>query len=383
MLHFMSEEHNSAVPKSILERVLSSQHAQAIEGFDPVESFSLLIKGLTDKEQAVLRRRFGLDGQAPKTLEEIGRQFRVTRERIRQIESGAVQKIRRGRQFRDIVAPIERLLLSILNAHGGVLEEQAFFVEVLSHAGGAPEQRRALTFVLEQLLAHRFEHCPAVTVFRSSWKLKAQSLELVRQAIETMAAVIRQQAAPITRTQLLTLFRQQPLYHQHQTWFTEDVILSYVGLATQLARNPFGEYGLTSWGTIVPKRMNDKILLVMRKHGKPLHFTDIAQRINEAGFDSRAAYPPTVHNELILNAEYVLIGRGIYALKEWGYKPGVVADVLVEVLRRANRPMPRDELIEAVLRQRMVKRNTVMLALTNKKLFHRRPSGEYQLAEQT
>ncbi|MBI4090328.1 MAG: hypothetical protein HY421_02900 [Candidatus Kerfeldbacteria bacterium] len=379
----MSEQSSTSGQKSILERVLSSQHAQAIEGFDPMAGFSVLVRGLTEKEQAVLRQRIGLDGQAPKTLEEIGQQFRVTRERIRQIENGAVHKIRRSRQFKETIGPIERLLMSILNQRGGIMEEQSFFLEVLSHAGSAPEQRRALSFILEQLLSHRLEHRPPGNGFRASWKLKAQSLELARQAIEALTSGVRQAAVPLTREQLLAAFRKLPLYQQHQTWFTEEAVLSYVGLSAQLGKNPFGEYGLTAWGTIVPKRMHDRILLIMRKHGQPLHFTEISKRINEAGFDARPAYPPTVHNELILNSEYVLIGRGIYALKEWGYKPGVVAEVLVELLRNADQPMSRDELIDAVLKQRMVKRNTVMLALTNKKLFRRLPSGEYELATQT
>ncbi len=166
---------------------------------------------------------------------------------------------------------------------------------------------------------------------------------------------------------------------EHLTWFTDDTIASYIGLSSELAKNPFSEYGMSSWGAIVPKRMNDKILLVLRKYGKPMHFTEIAQQINETGFDRRKAYPPTVHNELILNKQYVLIGRGIYALQEWGYKPGVVADVIVEAIKKEQRPMTRDELVKVVLAQRMVKRNTVLLALTNKSLFRRCPDGTYEL----
>ena len=119
----------------------------------------------------------------------------------------------------------------------------------------------------------------------------------------------------------------------------------------------------------------------MRKHGKPMHFHDITKKINEIGFDHRQAYPPTVHNELILNSEYVLVGRGIYALREWGYVPGVVADVLEAILKTAQEPMSRDALIAKVLEQRMVKKNTVALALTNKNKFRRLADGRYTLAE--
>lgn len=380
----MAEEHeqiSSKAETSILDRVLSSQHAAAIEGFVPSETFSLLIKTLSDKEQDVLGRRFGLTTENPETLEEIGQKYNVTRERIRQIENSAVQKIKASKSFRETLSPIDRLLVSILNAHGGIMEEQAFFQEALSHAGNSPKEQRALVFLLTELLGQKFERLLADQKFRTAWRLHAQSLDHLESAVEAFVDIITGHGSPIVRAEILTKFHDRPIYRQHAAWFTDDVILSYLSLSTQIARNPFGEFGLTSWGTIIPKRMNDKIYLILKKHGQPLHFTEITKRINEAGFDRRRAYPPTVHNELILNNQYVLVGRGIYALKEWGYKPGVVADVLVDILKKANRPMPRDELVQAVLEQRLVKRNTVLLALTNKQRFQRLSNGDYALAQ--
>lgn len=365
--------------ESILDRVLSSQHAAAIEEFVPIETFNLLVKGLSDKEQDVLRRRFGLSSEEAETLEEIGKKYSVTRERIRQIQNTAVQRIHGAKWFHDAVGSVERLLLSILSAHGGVMEEQLFFQEVLSHAGNSLNQQRALQFLLTEILNRRLEYRLPDTLMRGAWKLKAQSLELAEQAIRVQVDLITKHSEPLLRELVLEKFRATDIAKEHSSWFTDDTILSYLALSSQIGRNPFGEYGLVQWGMIAPKRMNDKIYLVLKKHGKPLHFTEIAKRINEAGFDSRRAYPPTVHNELILNSQYVLVGRGMYALKEWGYKPGVVAEVLVEILKKENRPMRRDELVAAVLKQRIVKRNTVLLALTNKSLFRRIPPGEYEL----
>lgn len=110
-----------------------------------------------------------------------------------------------------------------------------------------------------------------------------------------------------------------------------------------------------------------------------MHFTKIAERINKIHFDSRKAYPPTVHNELILNARYILVGRGIYALKEWGYKPGVVAEVISDILKKAGQPMKRGEIVDSVLKQRLVKKNTIHLALTDQKRFNKLSDGRYIL----
>ena len=128
--------------------------------------------------------------------------------------------------------------------------------------------------------------------------------------------------------------------------------------------------------------MNDKIYLVLKKEGKPLHFNKITELINKVNFDHRRAYPPTVHNELILNDRYVLVGRGIYALSEWGYKPGIVADVLVDILKEAAHSMDREQLVKTVLEQRLVKKNTIHLALTDRSKFKKLPNGQYALADE-
>ncbi len=371
------------VSNSILDRVLSSQQAAAIEHFVPSETFSSLARSLLEKEHDVLRRRFGLHGQDPETLEEIGKLYAVTRERIRQIENTGVLKMLHAKHYRETITPVERLLMNVFNTYGGIIEEQLFFQETLSHGGNSPSEQRALTFLLTKLLTHRFSYHPPDQELRASWKLKAQSLELVRQVISDLMTIVQERRQPLLRAELLEAFRARPLFQRHASLLNDEVVSSYLNLSVAISHNPFGEYGLTTWGTIIPKRMNDKIYLVLKKAGRPLHFTEIARQINQTGFDHRRAYPPTVHNELILNPQYVLVGRGIYALAEWGYKPGVVAEVLVDILKQENRAMTRDELIDRVAKQRLVKRNTILLALTNKQLFRRLASGAYELVKQT
>ncbi len=59
---------------------------------------------LTEREQKVLKLRFGLDDGRPRTLEEVGKEFNVTRERIRQIEAKALRKLRhpsRSKKLKD------------------------------------------------------------------------------------------------------------------------------------------------------------------------------------------------------------------------------------------------------------------------------------------
>ena len=112
-----------------------------------------------------------------------------------------------------------------------------------------------------------------------------------------------------------------------------------------------------------------------------MHFVEIANLINENKFDKKKANPATVHNELILDKKYVLVGRGIYALKEWGYQKGTVADVILEIMKEKQSPMSKQEVVDEVLKQRMVKKTTIHIALLNRKLFKKADNHKFYLVD--
>lgn len=364
---------------SILDRVLQSQQTDALEHFEPNEIINDLLKQLNAKEADVVRRRFGLGQREAETLETIGQTYKVTRERVRQIQRWAVTRLKKSSATKQRLHSLDALLQQLLQEHGGVMAEEDLLEELHRHVTGDAQAKAATLFLLQELMADKVERVE-IPEYKPYWKLKFSTPHLLAETITAVEQVITQAGKPLSRDRLLEGLKATPWWPAHNQELSDEALMTYLRVATTVERNPFNEFGLRSWGSIVPKRMNDKILLVMRKHGQPMHFQEITQKINEIGFDSRQAYPPTVHNELILNKEYVLVGRGIYALKEWGYKPGVVADVILALLHDGGRPMTRDEIVEAVLKQRMVKRNTIHLALTNKKLFQKRTDGSYESA---
>lgn len=362
---------------SILDRVLNRKQNDDIEHFNPLDVLSHLLKILTSREEEILRRRHGLHAKAPETLEHIGAQYNVTRERIRQIESGAVAKLRKYNDSHHAVSPIVDAISAVLDQHGGVMREDALLTQLLGTSEDAQASRAATLFIMQFLLKDRVKHFQTNASYFPAWQLTTAPIHLVDETIRNVQSILEAQGRPLPVKDVLDQLRKTAFGAEHQYQLTDVAVLSYVGISTNIAKNPYDEYGLAAWGTIVPRRMSDKIYLVLKKAGKPLHFNDITQLINETKFDHRVAYPPTVHNELILNDRYVLVGRGIYALKEWGYKPGVVADILIEILKREQRPLSRDELVAEVLKQRMVKRNTIHLALTNRKKFTKNTDGTY------
>ncbi|MFA6512113.1 MAG: sigma factor-like helix-turn-helix DNA-binding protein [Patescibacteria group bacterium] len=365
---------------SILDRILDRSQTSKLEQFNPQESLQLLLKVLGKKEEDVLARRYGLQGGKKETLEEIGTSYDVTRERIRQIENAAIAKMRESSEFDTHARPIEKTLTGLLAEHGGIMEEDHMHDSLLAYLGENAAQRNVIRFFMGELLKDQFHAVPESEVLRRSWKLSDISLDFVHQVMDEIYKTIQEHGAPKEFDVIHKSFTERPFHQEHRDRLAPEVVRSYLVLSKKVASNPFNEYGLAEWGSVKPRRMNDKIFLILKKHGEPLHFTDITRRINEAQFDKRKAYPPTVHNELILNDRYVLVGRGIYGLKEWGYKPGVVLDVIKEILRETDEGLTRDEIVKKVMEQRMVKKNTVHLALTNKKHFEKTANGTYIVA---
>ena len=93
----------------------------------------------------------------------------------------------------------------------------------------------------------------------------------------------------------------------------------------------------------------------------------------------RKAHIATTHNELIKDKRFVLVGRGLYALAEWGYSAGVVKDVLRDILEKHG-PLTREEIIDKVRKERYVKDNTIIVNLQDPNLFKRLSNGAYMLA---
>ena len=110
-----------------------------------------------------------------------------------------------------------------------------------------------------------------------------------------------------------------------------------------------------------------------------MYYGDIAKKIAEMGFDAKDVNVATTHNELILDDKYVLVGRGLYGLKEWGYQSGTVTEVISAILTELG-PLTKEEIVEKVSKQRLVKQTTVNLALMNKLRF-RKNDGRYELVK--
>ncbi len=339
----------------------------------------VLFAGLTDRETGVIGGRYALDGGRIKTLEEIGKHYGVTRERIRQVENATIKKLKNSEVLGKVIEPVKNVIRNLLLEYGGVMHEQYLVDRLVADAEAGDVKKNILIFLLRNFTQDSFNCHKEHDKMYCSWRLKHVDDQFVEKTLDVLHEIFDSMSDPMQKTHIEERLSKTRHFNENKDKVTNNFLLSLLELSKLIEKNVYGEWGKANWPTVTPKKINDKIYLVLKKEGHPMHFTDIARRINEVFKDKKKAHPATVHNELILDQKYVLIGRGMYALKEWGYKPGVVADVIEEVLRTVGKPLTKDEITEHVLKQRMVKKSTIVLALMNKKKFKKLENGAYTL----
>jgi len=179
----------------------------------------------------------------------------------------------------------------------------------------------------------------------------------------------------ISRNKFDELFIQVVSNHK-----ISDIIgLNYLSVSKKFQVSPYGDFGLSEWAEINPATIRDWSYLVLKKKGEPMHFEQIADHISKIHTKKDKVFTPTVHNELIKDKRFVLVGRGVYGLTDFGFAAGSIKDLVKDVLKKKG-PMSAEKIIELVSQQRMFKKNTVMLHLQDRNLFGKDGKGNYFVA---
>ncbi len=328
---------------------------------------------LSEKEREVVVRRFSLDNKERQTLESIGKSFNVTRERVRQIEKIALGKLKRTVNSTKLRF-IHDLASAILKENGGLLLEDELVDAVLAAIENTED-------VDAHIVRLSLSICPEINfieknnLYRLAWHLNTISSVLIRELLETAVATLKASKAILPHEELIQELTGSKIAQGLN--LSHNFYKSLLSIDCRIKEVKEG-YGLMTWRHINPKSIRDKALIVLRRESKPLHFVDIASRIMDSHFDPKKVTVQAVHNELIRYDQFVLVGRGLYALKEWGYEEGTVTDIIESLLEKKS-PMTKQEIIKGVLKQRQVKKGTISLNLQKNPQFVRVGRAVYAL----
>ncbi len=335
--------------ENILEKIVKNKKAEELNKLDSVKIVNSLFSDLMERERDVLVRRFGLNSNESETLEKIGGLHNLTRERVRQIEVGSIRKLKKLDNLESYLSDIKRVVSELLEVHGGLMEQE-FLLDILAlfciDAKSSDSERelykKNFDFIISKLLEEHVEKTEKSEKFNSFYSLKNQTVEHLEEIVSELTGKINQIKKTVNVEELLDLVKSLDSYSKHQEKlspaadsditpiFKSEVfpelgeiinankpLYSLIQAAKNIDRNKFGHWGINEWPEVSPKKISDKIYLVLKNNGAPMHFTEIADKINEIGFDRKKANPGTCHNELILDDRYVLTDRGMYGLKEW------------------------------------------------------------------
>jgi hypothetical protein len=297
--------------------------------------YQKLTKGLSPKTKEIFDRRFGVKTSQTEILESIGKTLDITRERVRQIEEAGFNFVKK--QNKELLEKTFKDLEVYFADKGGFKKEEIALEEL-----GGKKHKPYVLFLLT--LGEQFARVCEKKDFYSFWSTEKSPESKVKETLGLLVPDIEKQGNIIPKDGFAASFSQKNnLSPAH--------LASYLELSKQIKENKEGKIGLVNWPEINPRGVKDKAFLVFKKHGKPLHFTKVAELIDSLEYNApnKKTYPQTVHNELIKDARFVLVGRGTYALSEWGYYPGTIKDIIVKLLNTKTQPIHKDDLVKEVL----------------------------------
>ncbi len=339
------------------------------------KTIDALLAGLNERQRKVIMGRFGLENKGTgerQTLEAIGRGFGITRERVRQIEAASLKTIADNVKTSALAQSLLKDAQKELRTAGGVMKKEDLITTLGSDYDGITEN--SLNLLLAA--ANSFEFRPEDDDYHAFYFLDKDALKRAETFIGGWVKQLRSKKKEI----LDGTYRAEFKDFVKAKAMPEEQAENYMRITKLIHLNSFGDMGLAEWPEVNPKTIRDRIHLVLRKKKDPVHFTDIAKLINEAQLDDRVALASTVHNELIKDSRFVLVGRGMYGLAEHGHVPGTAQEVIARILKREG-PLKSSEIIQAVQKERLFKHNTILVNLQNKKLFERTSQGTYKLRE--
>jgi len=314
-----------------------------------------MLVGLDNRQKDVLESRFGLLKPEALTLAAIGQKYGITREGIRRIEAQALEKAAKNTSDADFQDFINRVIAH-LNKFGGVRRESDLINDIrliFNDDTSADMLSNYLRFILK--LSGAVKYHRDTKEFYSHWYLSDKHRD---QAVKFIGNLVKVLQGGTKSAELIKSPRET----------------AFVSISKKFARNHYGDFGLVDSPEIVPKNARDWAYLILKKEGRPLHFMELAKIINS--LQSKQLHPQTVHNELIKNDDFVLVGKGMYGLREHGYEPGIAREVIARLIQKHG-PMTADKIVDLVAKERFFKRNTVIINLQSRRHFKRLADGRY------
>jgi hypothetical protein len=324
-----------------------------------------LLSKLPNRSREIIEKRFGLSGEKGETLEKIGKEYDITRERVRQIIAEAIKSVL-SRSDNKEFSDVEKTIIFTIGQNNGIIKESRIADKFKL---GSFQEINAIKFFVD--CSKNIVKIKKDSLIEKSWAVSENAVTEAKKIAADAEKILNEGGKLLNDEEISRRLIAC------NAGFSLEKVLGHLDIAGRVKKNHFGKWGLDDWMEINPKGTKEKVYLVLKEYKCPLHFTEVANLIDKHFLikKGKKAHPQTVHNELIKDQKFILIGRGTYALKEWGYYKGTVRDVLKKILEEKKKPLKREEIMKEILKMRKVKEATVMINLNNNKFFEKIKGG--------
>ncbi|MGB9681168.1 MAG: sigma factor-like helix-turn-helix DNA-binding protein [Minisyncoccia bacterium] len=347
-------------------------------------NFLKIFRNLPERNFQILEKRFGLNNQEMRTLEEIGKEYKITRERVRQIIESSLNNLRKT-DFLNLFENFYQSTKEILKQHGGYLEKENLFLKILNQKEYKNLTSNEVNFLL--VLNKDFQTEKENQIINSFFYLSSLKKQDILKKVKKIEQFFKETKKPSDLDEIYIWAKSNI-----DSGISREEVLSLLAISKKILMNPFGEFGLKDWPEINPVGSNDRAYVLLDHLRRPLHFKDLSKMLEgcqnypflpklESKFWQKKVCVQTVHNELIKDKRFVLVGRGIYALEKWGYQENNIKEIIRNILFFAQKPLNLETIVAEVKKRKIAKDRTILLNLSDKKLFKKFPDNTYFLTE--
>lgn len=324
-----------------------------------------ITKEINERAIVMIAERFGFNKKGTKTLGEIGDTYGITRERVRQIIREAISKVKHRSKNDQLFKAAESKISFVVEKKHGIISKKELIELIIEHE----KEENFINFILH--CSDNFNVIEAELEMEEAVALSKFDIVHWREVKEKAMTVLNKHNKALHSS---LFFAELLKFHPE---LEEQKFLNFLNVSKEIKKSVFDKWGIFHWTEINPKGVREKAYLIIKENKEPLHFREVAQLIDKHSLSKKKTHPQTVHNELIKDEKFVLVGRGTYALSEWGYQKGTVRDVIEEILKNSPVALTQEEIIEKVLKVRNVKKTTVIINLN--KFFKKMDGRKYSL----
>lgn len=330
------------------------------------------------KEQVILLKKYWIETWKEVSLQQIWKEYWLTRERVRQIENQWLSRFRRlivgNEKYLKVIDTAKKILQSVW----WFLQEWDLISKLLNRGFKFKPQEIKLILVSDfdiyYLKRNKF--------FKKSFYIDPiyETLlnEIAQYTLKYFADKWKAENLYEFIDHLKEKFKEksEKIPFLKENGFYMNVLPAIRGITTL-----DGKIWLDTFLEVNPKTIKQKLIYILRKYKKPLHYEELTTKIME-WFPEKPVKITTVHNELVKWKDvFVNMGLWLYGLKEWWFEWWTVREIVYKILKEAWRPMYVKEIIKEVLKQKMISPNTVVMTLQKFPEFKRVWKWIYKLKE--